>query len=123
MRAFYSTDRTRSKRLVFHVKHSGANSPVLLANAEVPEDHIQNILDVDPAGEAAQSARRKAQLLGDDILARRARLRHGPTQCRHRVLERAPVPRTRNERGLTRPKVLPRMLREHAQKFIESGLG
>ena len=44
---------------MFHVKHdpsavSRETSGNLLANTEIPEDHIEDILDVDPAGEAAK---------------------------------------------------------------------
>ncbi len=43
----------------------GASFP----DAELPEDHVQQILDVDPAGQPAQRAGGEAELLGDDVLA------------------------------------------------------
>ena len=40
-------------------------------DAEVPENHVENILDVHAAGEAAERAGGEAELLGEDIFARR----------------------------------------------------
>ena len=57
---------------MFHVKHSasGAGScETVFADAEVAEDHVQNVLDVDPAGQPAERVRGDAQLLGQQILA------------------------------------------------------
>ena len=45
---------------MFHMKHSRL---ALFANAEIPEDHIQEILDIDPARNPAQRPRRQAQVL------------------------------------------------------------
>ena len=36
----------------------------LFADAEVAKNHVQDILDIDPAGEAAERAGGEAQLLG-----------------------------------------------------------
>lgn len=41
----------------------------LFADAEVAENHVQDILDVDPAGEPPQRPGSEAQLLGQQILA------------------------------------------------------
>ena len=40
----------------------------LFADAEVAENHVQNILDIDPAGQTAQGTGREPQLLGQQIL-------------------------------------------------------
>src|SRR6185312_8815274 len=41
----------------------------LFPNAEVAEDHVENILDVDPAGQLAECMRRGPELLGHQVLA------------------------------------------------------
>ncbi len=41
----------------------------LFADAEVAENHVQNILDIDPAGEPPERAGGDPQLLGQQILA------------------------------------------------------
>ena len=37
-------------------------------NAEIAEDHVQNIFDIDPAGEPAKRRRGRSQFLGDQLL-------------------------------------------------------
>ena len=46
----------------------------LLADAEIAEDHVENILDVDTAGQPPQRMRRQPQLLGHQFLTRPSRL-------------------------------------------------
>ena len=41
----------------------------LFADAEVAEDHVQDVLDVDPAGQAAERLAGEPQLLGQQIFA------------------------------------------------------
>jgi len=48
---------------VFHVKH-------LFADAEFSEDLVQDILDIDPPGDAAESAGGEAKVLGLELRRR-----------------------------------------------------
>src|SRR5262249_11004782 len=41
----------------------------LFPDAEVPEDHVEHVLHVDPPGEPPEFTAGQSQLLGDDILA------------------------------------------------------
>src|SRR5260370_12532474 len=49
------------RRFVFHVKH-------LLPDAEVAEDHVEDVLDVDPSGDPSEPARGEPELLCHEIL-------------------------------------------------------
>ena len=53
----------------------------LFADAEVAEDHVQNILDIDPAGQPPERMGGDAQLFGQQILAGRRR-RPARARCR-----------------------------------------
>ena len=70
----------RVKKPVFHVKHGHAagdgaggrphplrHLPMSLADAEIAKDHVENILDIDPAGEPAERPRGQPQLFGEDV--------------------------------------------------------
>src|SRR5262249_8985452 len=65
---------------MFHVKHpltillnqkSKFIEPgaALLSDTELPEDHVQDILDVDPAQQSPQRCRRRPQILRGQLLA------------------------------------------------------
>jgi hypothetical protein len=40
----------------------------LFSDTKVAKYHVQNVLDVDPAGQSLQGPRRQSQLLGDKLL-------------------------------------------------------
>ena len=77
---------------VFHVKHfeklGAAPECPLLANAEIAEDHVQDVFHVDPAGEATERTSRESQLLSQQIFAvwtpRSARCNAATTSSRAR---------------------------------------
>ena len=50
------------------IRRDASASLPLFADAEVAEDHVQDVLDIDPAGEAPERAGGDAQLLGQQIL-------------------------------------------------------
>lgn len=58
----------------------------LFADAEIPEYHFQNVLDINAAGEAAKGVGRGTQLLGKKIFLRRDFRLQGPPQGRLGVL-------------------------------------
>ena len=41
----------------------------LLSDTEIAEDHVENVLDIDPPGQPAEALSGQAQVLGDDVLA------------------------------------------------------
>ena len=49
----------------------GGERPFLFPDAEIPENHIQNVLDIDTAGQAAERGSRGAQLLRHEVVVRR----------------------------------------------------
>ena len=46
-----------------------ADQKSLFADAEFPKDHVQNVLDVDPAEQPPEAMNRDSQLLGDKFVA------------------------------------------------------
>src|SRR5262249_35875433 len=76
------------KTAMFHVKRRPACS---FADAEVAEDHGEDVLHVDPAGQAPQGARGETQLLGDDVLAATLPLRQRSLERRDRFAQRLAV--------------------------------
>ena len=56
----------KPRRQLFHVKQR--NELHLLSYAEIAEDHIENILDIDPPGQAAESLGGRPELFGDEFL-------------------------------------------------------
>ena len=56
---------------MFHVKHSGPDQigPVgLFSDAEIAENHIKNVFDVDAAGQPCKRSSCQAEFLGQQIL-------------------------------------------------------
>ena len=45
------------------------NKEILLTNTEFPEDHIQDILDIDPAQQPSQGMSRGSEVFGCKLLA------------------------------------------------------
>ena len=60
---------------MFHVKQprmTTDNGPAVnesFTNAEITEDHVQNVLHIDAAGEPAKCGSRRPQFFGDQLLA------------------------------------------------------
>ena len=72
----------------------------LFADAEVAEDHVQDVLDVDPAGKPPQRPGSDAQLLSQQILAAGHIGRQGPAQGFQGVFQRPPMALPRHQRRL-----------------------
>src|SRR5665213_41704 len=70
----------------------------LFADAEVAEDHVQDVLDIDPASEASERPGGDAQFLGQQILTGRHLARLGAAESGHHLLERAAVARAGDDR-------------------------
>jgi hypothetical protein len=65
---------------------------VSLANAKIAEDDVENVFDIDSAGQPAQGSPGEPQFLRHHILARRQSLADGTVQgCEH-ILQRVAVP-------------------------------
>ena len=90
----------------------------LLSDAEVAEDHVQNIFDVDPAKELAERPGREPELLRHDLLAAVMRGLLCVPQCQHRFLQVRALARTRHQRRLGREGPLGE-LRERVNQFID----
>ena len=73
-----------------------------LPDAEVAEDHVEDVLDVDPAGEAAERPGRQPQFLGDQLLLAGAADRQRPAQRVRRLPQRVPMALAGDQRGLAR---------------------
>jgi len=79
------------------VSHHGTGR--LLADTEIAEDHVEHVLDIDPAGQAGQRPGGEAKLLGQEIFA----LGHWPSRRAAEggagVFERLPVPGAGDKAG------------------------
>ena len=82
---------------MFHVKHAD-----LLSDAEFREDHVQQILDIDPARDAAQRCGGQTQILGDQ---RRLIPASGPLKGRSSLFKAGPVPLSSGSRRGALPGV------------------
>ena len=76
---------------MFHVKHSRQRSFDVavnesFTNAKIAKYHVQNIFDIDSASESAERRRRRAQFLGDQLLAA-AFARARPIKRRYGLLQ------------------------------------
>src|ERR1041385_8112298 len=103
----FPTRQTGRSRPVgmFHVKRPGPSS---LPDAEIAEDDVEHVLDVDLAREAPERAGREAEFLGDQLLAGRGPEREGPRQRVPRLLQCNPMPLAGNEGRLPLAERLPR---------------
>ena len=56
---------------MFHVKHSvnPLNEGILLSYTELPEDHVEDVLDIDPAQKPAEGMRRGPEVFSDEFVA------------------------------------------------------
>ena len=66
-------------------------------DAEVAEDDVQNVLDVDPAGQAAESVGGNAEFLSEEVFGKR---RLGTGKGGASVLKGEPLSGARDERRL-----------------------
>src|ERR1700674_5045369 len=67
----------------------------LFSNAEIAENHIQNVVNLDPPGESSEPARRQPKLLRNDVLASTGPLGYRPTKRLHGLPHCGTVPLTR----------------------------
>ena len=77
---------------MFHVKHAPPEHSdvvvnVSFTNTEIAKDDVQNILDIDSAGESAKRRRGRAQFLGDQLLIGRMIARQRAIERRHGLLQ------------------------------------
>jgi hypothetical protein len=75
-------------------------------NAEVAEDLVEHVFDIDAAGQSAKGPGGVTQFFGDYLFARRpcSALRHGAVQGGGSVLKCAPVARARYDRRFANRK-------------------
>ena len=88
----------------------------LLANTEVAKDHVEDILDVDPAGEAAESTRGTMQFLRQEVFALGHWPSHRPAQRREGFLEGTAVTGAGDQGGVGAGEGVRRKAFEGAQQ-------
>src|SRR5215468_7373722 len=92
----------------------------LLSNAELAEDHVEQILDIDAAGDAADGAYGQAEILGKQLEPWR---RQGALQGIPALLQRLTVPLPGYGGNLAQPGTLDHRLAQSRQKIIQAGAG
>src|SRR5208282_3807082 len=88
---------TANEPLTIFVNHS-------FTNAEIPENHIKDIFDIDPAGEPPQRRRSRAQFFGDEFLSPSV-LSQGAIERRDRFLQRPSMAYAGNDARLRRREI------------------
>ena len=107
--------QTERVKALFHVKQR----PRLFADAEIAKNHLQNVLDIDSAGQAAQGLGGEPQLLGDDVLPTTRAFGQGPGEGLVRDFQRFPMPFTADQ-GRLGSKEFGRMPGEVDKKRLET---
>ena len=105
-------------RPMFHVKQGGPG-PTSFPNAKVAEDHVENILNVDPSCQPAESVRRAPKLFCKDILAPTHALRKRGIEGLLGRYQHFPMPLAANQSGLGAKKAL-NILGEALEQGLES---
>ena len=79
-----------------HFEGEARNSGVKnsFPNTEIPEDDVQNILDIHPPGQSAQRRRGNPQFLGNELFAAPRSLRQSAPERRHYLFKRMAVTRS-----------------------------
>ena len=80
---------------MFHVKHRPS-----LPDAEVAEDHVEHVLDVNPAGQAAKRTTGEAKLRGNQLSLAGAANRQRTAQRVRRLLQCNTMALAGDQRGL-----------------------
>src|SRR5215468_1614750 len=95
-----------------------------LADAEIAEDHLQDFLNIDPAGQSPEGSRRQPKFLGHDILARRLRcFRQRAVERLDRLPQRHPMALPGDQHILTRPERVAGMRRQRRDEVVYPGAG
>src|SRR6187397_551202 len=93
----------------FHVKRAAdACAPLtcqLLANAEIPENHVEHVFHVDAPQKLAQRSCRKPQLLRQELIAPGAADRLRVDKARKRLVQVRAMALAGHNRGLKRKPV------------------
>ena len=91
---FHVKQQLRSWDGLFHVKQLGSKwiKNCLFADAEIPENHVQDVLDVDPADQPPERVSRQPQFLGDQFLARACTSDRAAQGDVRRLLQQLPLP-------------------------------
>src|SRR5579862_3416506 len=85
---------------------------ISLPDAEIAEDDVEEVLDVDPAGDAAQGAGGEAEVFGGELGERRGVV---AAECRETFLERGAMARAGDERRAGRVEAVGEFFRHSAQ--------
>src|SRR5215468_2870114 len=77
-----------------------------LPDAEFPEDHVENILDIDAPEQPAERIGRQSQILRGELLATTDHV-HAPLQRVRGLLQQLPLPLPADQPALARFKIIP----------------
>ena len=109
--AFSRADRSRSKSVLSREtrtivsRETAEHESALLSYAEIPENDVQNILDIDPAGQPPERMGGQPQLLGDQLLPARAAFRQRRGRARLRCPAALAMPFAGDKRRIRRAKI------------------
>jgi hypothetical protein len=92
------------KQRIFPSERRSCSGEQLFADAEIPEDHVEDVLDVDPAGQLAQGGGSEAQLLGHQVFTAGGRFGEGAAKSGQRGLQSLTVALAGEQGRLAIPK-------------------
>ena len=115
---------TRNRRRVSRETYDSAHGVnQSFTNAEIAENNVEDVLDIDPAGQPAERRRRRPQFLGDQLFAPGAALGQRPVQRRNGVLQRPAVTGAGHEGGFCGREIIPGEGRERRYECIRASPG
>src|SRR4051794_13776273 len=97
---FLRKERKKAARPMFHVKRRGRNG-TLLSNTKIAEDHIENIVHVDAAGETTKRASREPELLSEQLVGRAPTESQRTSEGLGGLTQQVTMALARHQRGLS----------------------
>src|SRR6478672_11996577 len=95
----------RPRLSLFHVKQpTSLTEGILLPHAKFPGDHVENVLDIDPAKQPPQRVGRRPKFLGGEFLALPYHLK-ATEQRSDRLLQQFALPRPADQSALARAEI------------------
>src|SRR6185437_12095064 len=113
-----SRETTRPLKVVLttFVNHS-------FADTKFAEDHVENVLDVDPTGEPAERCGSRSQLFGNQLLPACVSLSKRAVECSNGVLQSKPMPGAGHQRRLGGGEERFAETSESIDEVIQAGAG
>src|SRR5215204_1081949 len=107
---------------MFHVKHSvnSLNEGILLSDTELPEDHVEDVLDIDSAQKPAEGMRRGPEIFGHEFVALPNRSER-TTQRLRGIRNELPLPLPCDQATFASTKIVLREIHQGCDQLRQTG--